>query len=74
MHCTVIQDQCLHVCACSLKIYRKRKGEQFGRFHNEEDVICKHVSMDDDIANASEEIENSTNLDQLDIMQVKLAN
>ena len=60
------------LCPCRLKIYRKRKGEQFGRFHNDEDVICKQVStIDDKNANAGEEIENF-NTKKLDNMQVKL--
>ena len=74
LHCyTRSMSSCL-VCTCSLKIYRKRKFGRFGHFHNDKDVVCKRVSMDDDIANASEEIETSTNLDteKLDIMQVKL--
>ena len=62
------------LCPCRLKIYRKRKGEQFGRFHNDEDVICKQVStIDDNIANAGEEIvDENFNTEKLDNMQVKL--
>ena len=55
-------------------MYRKRKSQQFARFHNDKDVICKRVSSNDNITNGSEEIENSTNLDteNSDSMQVKL--
>lgn len=43
------------IYTCSLKIYKKKKGE---KFHNDEDVNCEHASMDDtgNIANVSEEI------------------
>ena len=49
-------------CTFSLRIYKKRKGEQFGHFHNDKDVICKSVSIDDH-TNAGEEIENKKTID-----------
>ena len=47
---------------CYTFIYKKRKGEQFGHFRNDEDVICKCVSIDDN-TNAGKEIDNKKTMD-----------